>query len=41
VGISDELRDDSRFDEDLAVVRNGRDEAALLGSPSVIMRMDV
>lgn len=32
VGISDELCDDSRFDEDFAVVGDGRDEAALLGS---------
>lgn len=32
MGISDELCDNGRFDEDLAVVGDGRDEAALLSS---------
>lgn len=41
MGISDELRDDGRFDEDLAVVGDSRDKAALLGSTLVILLMDV
>lgn len=41
MSISDELCDDSRFYEDLAVVGNGRHEAALLGSRLEMLLRDV
>ena len=36
-GISDELRDNGRFDKNLAVVGDSRDEAALLDSKLEIL----